>query len=196
MNRRERTLVLATVIAGVLAGAAWGYARLAGAADAAASAARAFGDCERLARRIDAARGEGQPADVEASTRGGGATSPDLSRRIEAAARAADLPKDRVVEPGPPRRLGDGPFMEHPTGVQLRGVDLRQLFTFLHALASADARVGIKNIRLTIAPGDASTDRWNVDGTLTQTIYSPKDPPAQRPARVERAASDDWGPAT
>ena len=174
MTRRERTL-LAVILAsaGVLGGIAWGGARLGSARRAAESAAATLAECERIARRIEAAR-----APAEASP--GQAGTPQMARLIAAAEEAAELPEGTIarIEPGPPRRLGDGPFLEHSTRVELRGVDLRQLFTFLHALAAAAKEgrgVGLKDIRLTAAaPGDGPAEAWSVDGTLTHTSYEPK----------------------
>ena len=187
MNRRERTLVMATMIAGLAAALVWGYARLVDAKDAAATSARNLAECERLAGRIESERGTPAPVATAAATArgaGGGVQPADVSRRIEAAAEVAELPEDSIerIEPGLPRRLGDGPFLERPTTVELRGVALDQLFTFLHALAAEEgAPLGLKTLRLAAPPGAAGpVDEWNVESTLTQTTYAPKDPAARR----------------
>lgn len=168
MTARERKLVSAVAAAGLAGCLAWGGVRLVAARDAATSAARALADCQRLARRIEAARGPAGSSDAE------------VARTIESAAKAAELPDESVerIEPGSPKRLGDTPFVEQPTTVELRDVELRQLFRFLHALAAAEGPgapgVGLKDIRLT-APASPTADRdvWSVQGTVTHRMYAP-----------------------
>lgn len=168
MTARERKLVSAVAVAGVAGCLAWGGVRLVAARDAAASAARALADCERLARRIEAARGAG------------GSTDSEVVRMIESASKTAQLPDESFerVESGFPKRLGDTPLVEQPTTVELRDVELRQLFRFLHALAAPEGPgapgVGLKDIRLT-APAGPTADRdvWSVQGTVTHRMYAP-----------------------
>jgi hypothetical protein len=183
MTRRERTLAVAAVAAGLAGCLAWGGVRVVTARDGAAASARALADSERLARQIEAARGPAAP---------GGAR--EVARRFGAAARAAGLAEGSVarVEPGTPARLGDTPFIEHPTAVELRDVSLQQLFALLHALAADDAaggpRVRLRDIRLTApardvtaAPGDdGAADVWAVRGTLTYRAYVPPEDPDAR----------------
>jgi hypothetical protein len=77
-------------------------------------------------------------------------------------------------------RVAHGPLLERPTVVQLRGVTLRQLFTFLHATATGRSRLGLKQIRLS-APAAADTgDKWSVEATLAQLVRAPADDAAVR----------------
>lgn len=169
MTARERKLVSAVAVAGLAGCLAWGGVRLVAGRDAATSAARALADCQRLARRIEAARG---PA---------GSTDAGV-RMIESAAKTAQLPDESVerIESGSPKRLGDTPFIEQPTAVELHDVELQQLFMFLHALAAVEgpgARgVQLKEIQLTAPAGAAAgRDVWSVQAMLTHRTYSPVD---------------------
>ena len=172
MTRRERTLVTATVAAALLGGTLWGYARLVAAREAAGVAARNLEECRRLAARIG-------PTPVEAAPEGtaDGKAEDDVIRRIESSARSADFPESSIerIEPAPPERVGDGPFLKRPTVVQLRGVTLRQLFTFLHAAGAGRSRLGVDQIRLSApaSAADGAGDTWSVDATLTQLVRAP-----------------------
>jgi len=103
----------------------------------------------------------------------------ELSRRIEASARAAEMPDGALdqIEPQPPRRVGDTPYRQTPTRVRLRGVTLQQLFTFLHALAAEDASgpgLRLEALRLSAPRGEEAGDRWTAEATLTYLVYDPK----------------------
>jgi hypothetical protein len=184
MNRRERTLVLATLAAGLLGGTLLGYARLVTARDAATLAAEDLAECRRLAARLGppialAAAPSTAPSDEDV-------VNEEVIRRIESSARSAELPADGIerIEPASPQRVGaDGAFVERPTVVEFGGVTLRQLFTFLHAANTGRGNLGLKQIRLS-APAEADTgDRWSVEATLTQLVRAPA------PTKVDREES-------
>ena len=171
MTARERMLVRSAVAAALLGAAAWGYARLDAARDAAASAAASLAECRRLAALVEARRGPGAVA--------AGASEPraaDLVGRIEAAAKAAGLPEGGVesIQPGAARRVADDEtLLEKPAVVTLNLISLRQLFTFLHALGGpGTGRPGlhVKDVRLTAPSADDTGDRWSVEGTLAYLV--------------------------
>jgi hypothetical protein len=184
--RRDRLLV-ALIIAGMLLALLWSYTRLSDSRRAAVDAAEELGTCRDLAARIDTLRG--RPAVAE----GHGLAESDLHGRIAAAAAAAEFPDGSLgrIDPEPSRRVGETPYREDAMRVNLHHVTLRELFTFLHALAGgsgggarAQANAGtdgpsgsglrVKSIRLSAPRGEETGDRWTVEATLTYLVYDPK----------------------
>ena len=180
--RRDR-LLLAVLAAGALLALLWSGSHLSDSRRAAAEAAEDLGACRELAAKVEVLRR--RPAMAE----GQGLRETDLHRRIAAAAGAADLPADALgrIESEPSRRMGEAPYREDATRVYLYHVTLRQLFTFLHALANGPAGAGeaaaaapsgsglrVKSIRLSAPRGEETGDRWTVETTLTYLVYDPR----------------------
>ncbi len=167
MTRPVHTFVLGTLGVALLGGTSWGYLRLNAAREAAGLAATNLAECRRLATKIEAARG---PAGLAPGVREPRAE--ELIRRIEAGAKAAEFPETSIdrIEPGPAQRVGDGPLREKPTVVHLRGVTLRQVFTFLHGVSSGRSGLSLKQIRLSAPSPDDAGDRWSVETTLTYLV--------------------------
>jgi hypothetical protein len=186
--RRDR-LLLAVIVAGMLLALPWSYARLSGSRRAAVDAAEDLGACRELAARVAVLRE--RPAVAEGHRLG----DSDLHRRIAAAATLAAFPEGAVerIESEPSRRVGETPYREDATRVHLRHVTLRELFTFLHALAggpgssnggagagdggataSGGSGLRVKSIRLSAPRGEETGDRWTVEAMLTYLVYDPK----------------------
>jgi hypothetical protein len=184
--RRDR-LVLAVLVAGGLLALLWSGSRLSDSRRSAAGAAGDLGACRDLAMRVEALRR--RPAVAE----GHGLGESDLHRRIAAAAGVAELPAESLgrIESEPSRRVGETPYREDATRVYLHRVTLRQLFTFLHALAAgragdpagtagaaaaapAGSGLRVKSIRLSAPRGEEAGDRWAVETTLAYLVYDPR----------------------
>jgi hypothetical protein len=131
-------------------------------------------DSLALYQKIDSLRQA--PVKVEVSARTGDA----LAKLVESAAQEAGLPTDRIVHvaPAEPRRLGDSPYLEQITAVELRAVTLRQLAEFSLSVGKKDPQIAIPNLALRMPPGDANPNSgrelWNVQLTLTAHVFAPK----------------------
>ena len=172
MTGRERTLILATVVAALSACTLWGYARLVDAKAAAADASASLVECSRLAARIESQRGLSAPMPAAREPE-----AQELIHRIEAGAKTAEFPDASIerIEPGPAEPAGGGRYEEVPTIVQLRGVTLRQVFTFLHVVGAGRSGLQVKQIRLSAPRNDDVGDRWWVETILTQLVHASED---------------------
>ena len=159
----------ATVGAALLASVVWSAAQLAGSRAEESAARQDLADCRGMVGRVRSLRQ--RPAVAGTATIG----TADLSRRIDQAARAADLADGSIlrIEPGPARRVGESNYLEVPTQVQLRQLTLEQLFAFFHGVAS-DAGLNVRDVRLSAPRGEENGDRWTVEATLAYTVYSPR----------------------
>jgi hypothetical protein len=175
----KNRIMVGTIALAMLALLGWSYARLCESRDAATAAGEDLAACRAAAGRIEALRR--QPA--IAATRALGDV--ELSRRINDAAGVAELPSGAIVRivPDRPQRLGDTNYQEAPTQVRLQKVTLQQLFTFLHAVSvpPSEADVSgvagslqVRTITLSAPRDDELSDRWTVDATLSNMVFSPK----------------------
>ncbi len=175
MTRRQATLIaVLAVLLAVLAG----YSRqsLQAARAVAIAAETDLAACRKLARVLDT-------LDRDASR----ATDPsqrdvELRRNVERAAAAAGVPDDSLKRmiPESSTRVGDTPYKEHPTRIDLRNVTRRQIVTLLHSLLAAEDGLRIKTIRLTAPKPDDTTDLWNAEVLLTYLRYDPPTPAGRR----------------
>lgn len=116
-----------------------------------------------LARAITLARGT--PSLAAASQ-----PQLELTGRIERAADGAGLARGGVERIGQEqqRRLDDR-SIERTRQLFLRDAEVRQIFEFLHALASDDAGLRVAAVRLTAPRGEEAGNRWNAEITLSYT---------------------------
>lgn len=175
---RKGAVQAVLLAAGLLAAAGWCWRYCAQGQEDAQLSGQEAAECQRLVQRILALRKRPSVAGSEKLE------SAELSRRIEQAAKSAGIdPTTSLVRivPESPRLLGDGPYLEAPTNVQLRGLTMQQLFTFLHQLSSSDAALSTRDLRLS-APREATqqtaTDTtqecWEVELTICYLIYAPR----------------------
>jgi hypothetical protein len=178
MTPTRLRLYTAGVLVGLLGTALWSYGRLADARGAAGAAADNLAACRDLAAQIESLRR--RPALAGARELKG----EELRNWIQQAASAQfDDGSVGLIEPGSPRRLGDGPYRETPVVVRLKSVTLRQLFTFLHALAADPARgVHVRRVDLNAPRENEADDRWNVETTVAQLVYAPRQVSSTPPA--------------
>ncbi|MCA9234849.1 MAG: hypothetical protein KDA44_05235 [Planctomycetales bacterium] len=105
-----------------------------------------------------------------------------LAEAIERAVKEAGVGIQQIarIEPQPPRRVGETDYLEHATAVQLDGVTLAQLATWLTRLKQGDLQqLRVSSARI-VAPfqttESAGPETWNVEVTLTYLVYLPKNP--------------------
>jgi hypothetical protein len=164
MTPRERTLLFATILAAGLGAVLWSYVKLADARAAARDSAEALADCSRLASRLQSQRGAVSPLPSSREPE-----AQELVKRIEAGAKIAgftDASIDRI-EPGDAEPVENAPYDQVPTTVQLHGVSLQQVLTFLHAVGTGKSGLQLKHIHLSTPQADDAGDRWSVETTLT-----------------------------
>lgn len=130
-------------------------------------------ECQELAGEI--AKLRTRPSQITLQAQSG----TELARQIEAAAQGAQIPSNSLVriDPQTARRVGDSPYKEQATNLELRGVTLKQLTQFLQKLSDNEG-LRARSLQLigprqeTAAPTDAET--WLVEVTLTSMIFAPK----------------------
>ncbi|MCA9077768.1 MAG: hypothetical protein KDA93_22265 [Planctomycetaceae bacterium] len=133
-------------------------------------------EVDTLARKIEELRDA--PAKYEETLR----TNEALAELVENSARLTKLPTDRIVQiaPSEPRRVGDSPYKEQLTELELREITLQQLVELTLAILQADPGVSVSTLSLRVPPGnreaaaDEQTDEfWNVQLHLTSQFYAP-----------------------
>jgi len=184
MIRSRREIVMLGLLTSLLAGAAlWAWARCATARADCGSAGADLAECNHLADRIKGLQNRPNRAGAETLQLS------VLTRRIEQAAAAARIPTNRIdrIWPDQPRRVGETVYKEMPTRMVVKGVDARQLATFLHALARTTPGLWTRSLRLRTPRGQEDGPTWDVEAVVSYLIY---DPPSRLdgPARNARNA--------
>ena len=175
-DARKKTVVFALAIGALLIADGWAGWEWACSQQELAIVREQNFDSAALGQRIASLRTG--PLKVEETARTGDA----LARLVESAAQVAGLPNDRIVHvaPGEPRRVGDSPYLEQTTAVELRAVTLRQLVELTVATGKKEPRITIANVALRMPPGDVNSnpahELWNVQLTLTAHVFAPKIP--------------------
>ena len=106
-------------------------------------------------------------------------SSGDISKRVAAARTAAGLPNSIVMseKPGEPTRIRRTNFRIRSTVIELQPVTVPQLIEFCDALHDGETGSLVRDITLSSPRNDTSgggQEKWSVQLTLTQTIFSPK----------------------
>jgi type II secretory pathway component PulM len=98
----------------------------------------------------------------------------DLGRKIQASAGQAGLGESaiREISPQPQRRVGDSAYVQKPTAMNIRGVTLTQLATFLYHL-TLEPGLTVSELRLRAPRGEAAADAWDAEVTVSCVVYSP-----------------------
>ncbi len=143
---------------------------------AAHRAAEDLFECTELAADIQALRKQPTVASSEAMG------VQELGVRIEAAMRKAQFDPGALegVFPQAARRVGDSPYLQKPTALDLSGASLGRLAGFLYHLTD-DPGLTVRDLRLRTPHGETAGDLWDAEATLTYLIYSP----ASNPRRGE-----------
>ena len=141
---------------------------------------RRLQNCRQMARRIRELRKT--PVQFAETQRSGDA----LLQRVEDAAREARIDAERIaaIAPAEPRRIGDTPYKEQETRVELFHVTLSRLVRFLLAVPTADPAIHINTLLLrtpvqTGSPGGPKAELWNAEVILTSRFYAPMVPRPQ-----------------
>ena len=103
----------------------------------------------------------------------------EISRRISAALRQAGLPSSTVMDttPGQPQRIGQSDFKLRATAIKLAPITLQAFISFCDALHDEETGSVIRDITLSEPSnrlGGATQEKWEIQMTLTQMIFSPK----------------------
>jgi hypothetical protein len=131
---------------------------------------------DRLANSIRTLRRS--PEKLEPNAR----SADSLAKLVEGAAQQVGLGTDRIVHvaPSEPRRVGNTPYLEQTTAVELRNVTLKQMVDLTQAVSRNAPRLMVPTISVRMPPAESnSSDRnelWNVELTLTGHLYEPKMP--------------------
>jgi hypothetical protein len=135
-----------------------------------------FAADNQLARSIEALRRS--PEKLEATAR----SADSLAKLIEAAAQQVGVGTDRIVHvaPSEPRRIGNTPYLEQTTVVELRDVSLKQLVDLTQAVGRVAPRMTIPSVSIRMPHSESNLlsrgELWNVELTLTGHLYEPKIP--------------------
>jgi hypothetical protein len=130
----------------------------------------------RLADSIHALRRS--PEKLDATAR----SADSLAKLIESSAQQVGLGTDRIVHvaPSEPRRIGNTPYLEQTTAVEMRDVSLKQVVDLTQALSQVAPRLTIPSISIRTPPSESNSsgkgELWNIELTLTGHLYEPKMP--------------------
>jgi hypothetical protein len=170
----RRLTILTAALAALLAlTVAWSYAQLTDARAAAEFAKDDLAECTRLAGRI------GQLSHRPTLAREHEQLAAQTITLIAEAARDAGIPPAHLIRTSPqaPTRLGDTPYKQKPTRVQLRNITLQQLTAMIHKLTTTGLGLRANSLRLTAPSPDDTGNLWNAELVVSYLIYDPpKDP--------------------
>lgn len=103
-----------------------------------------------------------------------------ITMRAEAARQQAAFPAAAVlrIQPQGAVQLRDSPYRMRPTRLELRGVTLKQVIQFAHAMIDESQGTTIRDLRLTLGNRSGnelenSLDYWTAEMVLTQLIFAP-----------------------
>lgn len=102
-----------------------------------------------------------------------------ITARAEEAVRQSGLPVTALVriEPQSAVRLGDSPYRQRPTRLELRRATLEQVTRFVFHMTRAEEGAAVRDLRLVSVDGPDAADGggtlWNAEPVLTQLIFSP-----------------------
>ncbi len=147
----------------------WGYGRLSTSQARASDEGEAWSRSDRLAKQIQALRDQPTMADDHAMQKA------DMTRRIAKAVSAASLDEKRLVsiDHQTARRIGRTPYLEKPTRLTLRDVDMPGTLSMLYSLTQGNSRLNVSRLRFTAPQEAANSNAWTVDTTVTYLIYEP-----------------------
>lgn len=126
-------------------------------------------ECEKLVNEIKALQSRPGFAafDVDSAR--------TITARAEEALSKANLPPTSLIriEPQPAVRLRDTDYRVRPTRLQLRGVTLKQVVAFAHAMTGEARGTTVRDLRLNASGEVEEFDAWTAELVLTQLIFSP-----------------------
>ncbi|MEM6689192.1 MAG: hypothetical protein AAF664_07185, partial [Planctomycetota bacterium] len=181
-HRRSQLWICIIVVLGILI--AWDrWTALRSAENSLQNVVDQTDEIRKTLRRIEGLRD--RPTVVASS-----ASSPDeMIQLIESARVAAGWQPGNIIsqQPQVPRRIDRSDYLQRATELRIRSVSLASLMNFCSGLIADDpnSSVGKRVSRILVRPTNESQigvkpsnvsggESWDVDLTLTQTIYSPK----------------------
>ena len=166
MTSARSTQLLAALLVVAAFCCAAAFARLNQSSRAADDAARTFAQSQSQLKQLSSRPiiGNGDNAGANAQ----------INRHLRDAAAAAGVAEKLVsIEPGEPNQVAGTDYQEMLVFLRLESIPLRELVTFLHAHAAADAASHAKAIELSAPRHQGANDLWLADVTLAYTTYAP-----------------------
>jgi hypothetical protein len=177
MTSARLTKLLAALLVVAALCCASAFARLKRTSRGTDDAARAFAQSQAQLKQLS-----NRPILDSGSSNDKAGANAQINRHLRDAAAAAGVAEKLVsIEPGEPNQVAGTDYQEMLVFLRLESVPLRQLVTFLHAHAAADAAAHAKTIELSTARTRGPEDAWVADVTLAYTSYVPP-PPVQSEA--------------
>ncbi len=104
-----------------------------------------------------------------------------LAQLVESKVKSVNLKPEQIahIVPGEPRRIGETPYLEQATDVELRQASLKSIVEFTIALGQSGPGIAVPSLSLRVPPGTENAsgeELWNAQLTLTSRIYAPKIP--------------------
>ena len=176
-DRVTATMVLLVVTAGTMAVIA--YYRLDVSRRSATDSVEQWQECRELVKQIERLRD--QPRQAADAFR----SASQLAQVMEATAHAVGVAPERIVriDPRSTRRIGDTPYQEQPTRVELRELTLEQIVSFLRKVVQEERGTEVAELRLKPArTGGVDAEKshtsgqvelWDAEVTLTALAFSP-----------------------
>ena len=182
MTNARSTHVLVALLTVAALCCAVAFARLNRLSRGASDAARAFARSQNQLKQLSGRQFVGNNNNGGGSGTGDtmGVTDTQTSRHLRDAAAAAGVAEKLVsIEPGEPNQVAGTDYQETLVFLRLEPLPLRQLVTFLHEHAAADAASRTKAIELSTAPTPGVDQLWLADVTLAYIRYAPQPVPPE-----------------
>lgn len=129
-------------------------------------------DCRSMASQIERLRTGRQRALLKTKP------SDELNRKIADWASRVGIPADRLIriEPQQPSRIGDTPYLQQVTELEIMQTELPKLIELAQASQRDEEGLKVSSMRLSLPRLESDKDgpeQWNIELTLTYLIYSP-----------------------
>jgi hypothetical protein len=164
----RQTKILGVLVATALLGVNfWAWITFESAKSDAIAAVADARACRQLAARITSLKV--QPTMAASSQE----ASEQLAARVQSSVQSLGISADTIasIAPDAPMRLGNSPYFEQATTVDLRGVTLAQLVDLICNLSSGSA-LHVKSLHLSAVP-QQTNGLWDAEVTVCSMIYSP-----------------------
>jgi len=176
MPTRSRSQLLIALCLGLLTAlVVWSFQEMRAAQASVGVAQQNLTQCKDVATKIVEVRQRPTKAALEETT------TTSLATLIDEAATSSRIAKSNIIriEPQPTRRVGETDYKEQATYVELRGVSLQQLVSFMHTLLADQSELDVTSLRITAPRYESDTpaatvETWLAEVTLTYLIYSPQ----------------------
>ena len=105
-----------------------------------------------------------------------------LAQQIEKAAHSASLNPAALegVYPQAPRRSDNANYLEYPTTLTWRSIDLASLAVFLHHLTTGTG-LSVHEIRVRLPRTETDSRSWDIEITISYRVFEPAPTAERRP---------------